>query len=145
MLLGEVRDIAAQMEQASLFVLSSRSEGFPIVLLEAMSKGLPAVSYDCPNGPSELIDDGRTGFLIPAGDMDALGEAILELICDEPKRRRFGAAAAERAEYYALPRIGALWDQLMSDVVAGSELRSSRQDLNRHEPLDGLGASGPGL
>jgi glycosyltransferase involved in cell wall biosynthesis len=123
LLLGEVRNIAAQMEQASIFVLSSRSEGFPIVVLEAMSKGLPTVSYDCPNGPAELIEDGRTGFLIPAGDKDALGEAILELIRDEPKRRRFGAAAAERAERYALPRIGALWDDLLSDVVMLSEHR----------------------
>jgi glycosyltransferase involved in cell wall biosynthesis len=124
-LLGDVRDMAAEFEQASMFVLSSRSEGFPIVLLEAMSKGLPAVSFDCPNGPADLIEEGRTGFLVPPGDVEGLGEAILELIRDEPKRRRFGAAAAERAERYALPRIGALWDDLLSEVLAASELPTS--------------------
>ena len=103
-----------------MFVLSSRSEGFPMVLLEAMSQGLPAVSFDCPTGPAEIIEDGRTGFLVPAGDVDALGEAILELIRDESKRRRFGAAAAERAEDYSPGRIGALWDDLVAEVAQRS-------------------------
>jgi glycosyltransferase involved in cell wall biosynthesis len=130
-LFGDARDMAAQFEQASMFVLSSRSEGFPMVLLEAMSKGLPAVSFDCPNGPAELIEDGRTGFLVPPGDVDALGEAILELIRDEPKRRRFGAAAAERAQCYALPSIGARWDALVSDAYSTSLAASSASSRSR--------------
>ncbi len=117
MLVGQVTDMALQMEQASIFVLSSRWEGFPMVLLEAMTKGLPVVSFDCPTGPADIVEDGRTGFLVSDGDVDALGEAILELIRDEPKRRRFGAAAAERAKAFTLPRIGRLWEELLADLA----------------------------
>ena len=113
---GRVSDMATQMEQASIFVLSSRWEGFPMVLLEAMSKGLPVVSFDCPTGPADIVQDGRTGFLVRAGDVKALAERIEDLIGDDRARQRFGAAAVERAEDFALARIGRLWDQLLADV-----------------------------
>lgn len=108
--------MAARMEQASIFVLSSRWEGFPMVLLEAMTKGLPVVSFDCPMGPADIVEDGRTGFLVPDGDVGALAASILELVRDEPKRRRFGAAAAERAQAFTLPRIGPRWEELLADL-----------------------------
>jgi glycosyltransferase involved in cell wall biosynthesis len=120
-LLGNVRNMADQFEQASLFVLSSRREGFPMVLIEAMSKGLPVVSFDVPTGPADLVADGVTGFLVPKGDGDALAEAMLELIRDEPKRRRFGAAAAERAQEYSLSKVGRSWDELLADLAGGPE------------------------
>jgi glycosyltransferase involved in cell wall biosynthesis len=116
-LLGNVRNMADQFEQASIFVLSSRREGFPMVLIEAMSKGLPVVSFDVPTGPAELVEDGVTGFLLPKGDVDAMAEAMLELIRDEPKRRRFGAAAAERAQEYTIATVGQQWDDLLADLV----------------------------
>jgi glycosyltransferase involved in cell wall biosynthesis len=117
LLLGRVRYIARHMECASLFVMTSRFEGFPMALLEAMSKGLPAVSFDTPTGPAEIIEDGRTGFLVPDGDVDALREAMLELIRDEPKRRRFGAAAAERAAAFGIDEVGARWEHLLAEVL----------------------------
>lgn len=108
----------AEMERASMFVLSSRWEGFPLVLIEAMSKGLPIVAFDCPTGPAELVEHGVTGLLVPPEDVDGLAAAMLELIRDEEKRRRFGAAALERAEDYMLERIGKEWDALLSEVTA---------------------------
>lgn len=119
LLLGNVRDMAWQMEHASLFALASRWEGLPMVLIEAMTNGLPVVSFDCPTGPADIIDDGVNGFLVPEGDVDGLREAMLELIRDEPKRRRFGAAAAERAEQYTPDVVAQAWEQLFADVAAG--------------------------
>jgi glycosyltransferase involved in cell wall biosynthesis len=116
LMLGPVTDMARQMEQASLFVMASRFEGFPMVLIEAMSKGLPVVSFDIPTGPADIIEDGRTGFLVADGDVEAFEDAIVELIRDEPKRRRFGAAAAERATEFSLEKVGARWDALLADV-----------------------------
>jgi glycosyltransferase involved in cell wall biosynthesis len=114
---GWIGNIAAEYERASIFALSSRSEGFPVVLLEAMSKGLPVVAFDCPTGPADIIEGGRNGFLIPAGDVDAFAEALLELIRDEPKRRAFGQAAAERAAEWQGSRIVPLWERLLDELT----------------------------
>ena len=128
-LLGKVRmrRVAELMEHASIFVLSSRSEGFPMVLLEAMSKGLPVVSYDCPTGPADIIDHGRNGLLVPLEDVDALGEAILTLMRDEPLRRRLAAAAVERAAEYSMEHVGARWDDLLAEL-----LRAPARDGPQH-------------
>jgi glycosyltransferase involved in cell wall biosynthesis len=131
-LLGNVRNMAEQFEQASLFVLSSRREGFPMVLIEAMSKGLPVVSFDVPTGPADLVAHGETGFLVPRGDGDALADAMLELIRDEPKRRRFGAAAAERAREYSLEKVGRSWDELLTRL-AGAPGGPARRPGNEPE------------
>jgi glycosyltransferase involved in cell wall biosynthesis len=114
--LGLVNNMARQMELASLFVLSSSWEGFPMVIIEAMSKGLPVVAFDCPTGPADIVEHGVTGFLVPAGDVQGLAEAMLELIRDRPKRQRFGAAAAERAKEYTSSRVGPRWDALIAEV-----------------------------
>jgi glycosyltransferase involved in cell wall biosynthesis len=115
-MLGHVSDMGRQMQDASMFVMSSRWEGFPMVLIEAMSKGLPVVSFDCPTGPADIVEHGATGFLVPQGDEQALADAMLELIRDDAKRRRFGAAAAESAAQYTLAQVGPRWDALLAEV-----------------------------
>jgi GalNAc-alpha-(1->4)-GalNAc-alpha-(1->3)-diNAcBac-PP-undecaprenol alpha-1,4-N-acetyl-D-galactosaminyltransferase len=75
------------------------------------------VAFDCPTGPADIVEDGRTGFLIPAGDVDAFAEALLELIRDEPKRRAFGQAAAERAAEWQGSRIVPLWERLLDELT----------------------------
>jgi glycosyltransferase involved in cell wall biosynthesis len=117
-LLGDVRRIEEQMEAASIFVMSSRFEGFPMVLIEAMSKGLPIVSFDCPTGPAEIVDSGVDGILVPDGDEAALTAALLELIRDDAKRRRYGEAAVEKARSFSLERIGPQWEQLLDGFAA---------------------------
>lgn len=111
------RDMEAEMERASVFVLSSRFEGFPMVLVEAMSKGLPVVAFDCQTGPAEIVEDGVNGFLVPFGDLDALAARIVELIRDEELRRRFGAAAIERAQNYTSDLVVQRWEALLSEVA----------------------------
>ena len=118
-LMGPVQDLEQQMAGASLFALSSRFEGLPMVMLEAMSNGLPVVSFDCPTGPRELIDDGEDGTLVPDGDVDALASAITDLIEDEQKRRRYGAAAADKAAAFSLATVGQQWDALLDDLRDG--------------------------
>jgi glycosyltransferase involved in cell wall biosynthesis len=128
---GAVQDIGREMEQASLFAMSSRWEGFPLVLVEAMSKGLPVVAFDCPTGPADIVEHGRTGILVPNGDRKAFAQAMLELMRDEEKRRRFGAAAAERAEQFGIARVGAQWDELLAELLAADQPRTRLSRLQR--------------
>jgi glycosyltransferase involved in cell wall biosynthesis len=115
-LMGTDRSLDEHMANASLFVLSSRFEGLPMVMLEAMSKGLPIVSFDCPTGPSEVIGHGQDGILVPDGDGDALAAGMIDLIGDEDKRRRYGAAAAEAATRFSLTEVGAQWETLLASL-----------------------------
>ena len=88
-LMGVTNDMESAYLNSSIFVLSSRYEGFPLVLEEAMLCGLPIVSYNCPAGPSELIKNGINGFLIsPVGDVTGLADNICKLIEDEKLRKR---------------------------------------------------------
>ena len=117
LLLGATRDLGAALAQGSLFVLSSRFEGFGIVVVEAMSKGLAVVSFDCPRGPGEIIDDGRDGVLVPPGDVPALSRALLEVVGDEERRRALGAAALETARRYDPAAVGKSWVTLMDELA----------------------------
>jgi glycosyltransferase involved in cell wall biosynthesis len=111
------RDLDEEMANASIFVLSSRFEGFPLVLLEAMSKGMAVVSFDCPTGPSDVVDDHRNGILVPPRDVDALAAGIAEMIEDEELRRRCGPAAIETARDYTIEAIGPLWEALFDELA----------------------------
>jgi glycosyltransferase involved in cell wall biosynthesis len=110
-------DLEEEMANASIFALSSRFEGFPVVLLEAMSKGMAVVSYDCPTGPAELIDDHRNGILVPAGDVDAFAAGLRELMQDEELRRRCAASAVETASEYTVEAIGRRWEALLDELA----------------------------
>jgi glycosyltransferase involved in cell wall biosynthesis len=116
-LMGPTRELGKALAEASLFVLSSRFEGFGLVILEAMSVGLPVVSFDCPRGPGEIIDDGRDGVLVPPGDVAALSRALLEVVGDEEKRRALGVAALETARRYDPAAVGKSWVTLMDELA----------------------------
>jgi glycosyltransferase involved in cell wall biosynthesis len=117
-LMGSTRELGAALAQGSLFVLSSRWEGFGLVIVEAMSRGLPVVSFDCPRGPSDIITDGRDGLLVPEQDTAALGAAMERLIDDVATRKAMGAAALERARDYDADAIAARWASLLDELRA---------------------------
>ncbi|MEP0566480.1 MAG: glycosyltransferase, partial [Paracoccaceae bacterium] len=81
---GYVDNPFAFLSRASLFVLSSRNEGLPGVLIQAMACGCPVVSTDCPHGPREILDDGRFGPLVPVGNVAALSKAMAEVLDHPP-------------------------------------------------------------
>jgi glycosyltransferase involved in cell wall biosynthesis len=106
--------LGERMAEASTYVLSSRFEGFPLVLLEAMAAGLAVVSFDCPTGPNEIVTDGVDGLLVPPEDVGALAAALDRVMADEALRRRFAAAAPAAVRRYSSSEVGQRWDALLA-------------------------------
>jgi glycosyltransferase involved in cell wall biosynthesis len=115
------QDMSVEMAEASIFALSSRFEGFPLILLEAMSKAMAVVAFDCPTGPGDIIDDHENGLLVPEKDVDALAAALSEMMADEDLRRHCAPRAAQTAHEYTMEVVGPQWDALFG------ELRGARQ------------------
>ena len=110
---GPARNLGEAMQRASVFALSSRFEGMPLVLLEAMSKGLPVVSFDCPTGPRDVIEDHCNGILVPPGNVEAFSVGLRELVADDALRHRLGAEARNTAGRYSTRDIGERWESLI--------------------------------
>ena len=102
--------------ESSIYVMSSRFEGFPMVLLEAMSCGLPCVSFDCPNGARDIIEDGKNGFLVAYLNVSMLAEKICSLIEDENLRKEMGKQAKSFVAKYSEDRIMAMWVCLFNEL-----------------------------
>jgi glycosyltransferase involved in cell wall biosynthesis len=116
-LAGPTDDVPGEMVQASIYALSSRHEGFPLVLLEAMSKGMAVVAFDCPTGPGDIIEDHVNGVLVPPRDPTAFSAALKEMVEDAELRRRCGPAAIETARAYTMAAIGPKWDEMLQTLV----------------------------
>lgn len=116
-LMGQTPNIPLELLSSSIFALSSRFEGFGLAILEAMSYGLPVVSYACPFGPGDIIRDGVDGFLVPPGNEAMLAERICQLIEDENLRHKMGAAALERAKEFSFEKVIPMWTALFEELV----------------------------
>ncbi|NJO38812.1 MAG: glycosyltransferase family 4 protein [Rhizobiales bacterium] len=117
---GVTEKHGAWIGMAGLFVLSSRHEGMPNVLLEAMAAGLPVVAFDCPFGPGEMIDHGENGLLVPPEDVAALSRSLAVLMASDDERMRLGRNAESTAECYRLETIMRQWSNLLDTVDAGN-------------------------
>lgn len=113
---GKLSSVDNILRRASMFILSSRYEGFPNVLLEAMSYGLPVLSFDCPSGPRFIIEDGVNGMLVPAEDVNALASAMDRLMADRDERGRLGRQARDIVGTFSLDKIMNSWYQILIAV-----------------------------
>lgn len=112
---GFTRNRDEVMHRADLFVLSSRFEGFPNVLLEAMASGLPVVSFDCPTGPARIIRNGIDGILVPALDVAALSECLERLMANEGERDRLATNGLEVTQRFNVDAIMGKWEKLVRE------------------------------
>lgn len=114
---GRAGNVGSWYERADLYVLSSRVEGFPNTLGEAMAHGCAAVSFDCDTGPRDLIRQELDGLLVPPGDVGALAQALGRLMQDDMLRGQMAGRALEVRSRYSMQRVLGLWDELFADVI----------------------------
>ncbi|GAA4088190.1 glycosyltransferase family 4 protein [Nonomuraea soli] len=117
-MMGPTPDVYAALEQASVFVLSSRHEGFPMTILEAMAKGLAVVSFASPHGPKEMITHEFDGLLVKPRTEDNLAAALNRVIEDEQLRADLAAGALDTAKTYDVEAVGAQWEALFEELLA---------------------------
>jgi glycosyltransferase involved in cell wall biosynthesis len=115
---GLVKNIDTFFSQASIFVLSSRFEGFPNVLCEAMAAGLPCISFNCNSGPSDIIDQNINGILVGNDKKNELSKAINDLINNEDKRNSLGREAKKIDARLILRKIMAQWEDTVLKITA---------------------------
>ena len=113
---GRAGNVGQWYEAADLYVMTSRFEGFPNTLAEAMAHGLSAVSFDCDTGPRDIIRHGVDGLLAPADNVDVLEKALRRIMSDESLRRRFAARAMEVRERFSLEKVAGMWERLFDEV-----------------------------
>ena len=117
---GPASNVPDELARASVFVLSSRAEGFPVALIEAMAAGLAVVAFDCQTGPAEIIRNRHDGILVRANDVAGLAAALEELMCDVELRRTLGSASQASARRFDRETIGRSWTRLLDELLASS-------------------------
>lgn len=129
---GVSRDMPGEWAKASISALTSRAEGYPLVIQEAMAAGVPVVSYDCPSGPREIITHEVDGLLVTPGSEPALAAALWRLADDQDLRTRLGTAAARRAEAWDPAALASQWEQVFADALAHHAQSGVRRLARRH-------------
>lgn len=109
-------DIEEKYKSASIFVLSSRDEGFGLALVEAMTMGLPVVSFDCESGPKEIIRDKYNGIKVEPNNTDMLASSMLNLMKDKEMREKIGVNAYESSKQYKIETFVDQWIRLLESL-----------------------------
>ena len=122
---GSVKNPEDHYRSAGLFVLSSRYEGFPNALLEAMASGCAVIAADCPGGISQIITNGANGLLVPPNNVQALAEALDRLLTNRAERDRLGSQAEQVRTRFSMERIRTLWNTVLDDVSRTGDLALS--------------------
>lgn len=113
-----VVNIEKKYLESSIFVLPSRSEGFGMVLIEAMSCSVPVISFDCPNGPKDIITNKEDGFLIENGNVNEFAKKLKSLMENENLRKKMGTKGKENAKRYEARKIVNIWDELFKNLTS---------------------------
>jgi glycosyltransferase involved in cell wall biosynthesis len=114
---GRTNDVEQEYCQSSVFVLSSRFEGFGMVITEAMACGLPVVSFDCPWGPRSIIKHGVSGLLVENGNVEALAEGLSRMMSDDALRSDCSAAGLKAVQRYRMESVAETWKQLFDELM----------------------------
>lgn len=117
-LIGSTKDISSYYNRAGIFAFTSRFEGFPNALIEAMHFGVPSISTNCPTGPSEIIKHGENGFLIPVDDKEELKAGLNELITNPEKRNKFSIEGMKSVEKFKSDNVIKQWDELIKRCLS---------------------------
>lgn len=113
---GRTNEVEKAYVDSDLFVLSSRFEGFGMVIVEAMACGLPVVAFDCPWGPRSIISDGEDGLLAENGNVQALADNLVRLMGDEHLRRSMGQAGVKNVQRFSIDKIAGRWKMLFESL-----------------------------
>lgn len=117
LLRGETLNHNEIYSESDCLVLSSKYEGWGLVLTEAMAYGLPVIAYDCPCGPKDIIIDGKNGFLIPLNNECIMADKICLLLGNEHLRKEMGKAALDRVKDFNIDKIITLWENLFNKML----------------------------
>jgi glycosyltransferase involved in cell wall biosynthesis len=113
---GRTDDVEKEYCNSSIFVLSSRFEGFGMVLLEAMACGLAVVSFDCPCGPKDIVKDGEDGLLVENGNIDLLASSLSRLMNDETLRQSMSKTGQKNAQRFSIDYVADQWRRLFESL-----------------------------
>ncbi|WP_121171908.1 glycosyltransferase family 4 protein [Kushneria sinocarnis] len=116
--LPATKDVDHYYRNASILAMTSRFEGFPMVLLEAQSYGLPIVAFDCDTGPAEIISDGESGFLVAQGDTHGFAHQLASLIQDSELRMKFSANARDSVSRFKPEAIVVQWNRYLENLMS---------------------------
>lgn len=114
---GPTTDIQREYVNSSLFVFTSRFEGFGMVLVEAMACGLPVVSFACPCGPKDIVRDGEDGFLVENGNIDELVQQLMKLMVDHRLRTAFARHAQQNAQRFNIEQTALRWKSVFESCT----------------------------
>lgn len=116
-LAGVTKNVRLELEKSAFYVMSSRSEGLPMVLIESITCGLPIVAFDCETGPREIIENNGCGILVENGNIKKLAEAISFMITNKKIRLEMSKKAVEKAKDYELSHIMEKWEQVFFEII----------------------------
>lgn len=117
---GRSSDMARELADAGIFVLSSDYEGMPNALMEALAAGIPSIATDCPcGGPADLIDTGENGILVPVGSIQGMEDGLRALLLDVEARIRLSQGSKKSMEGYKTEKICKRWEEVVSECISG--------------------------
>ena len=122
---GVTRNVQEELLNSDFYVMSSRYEGLPMVLLESIANGLPIVSFDCPTGPAEIIENNDCGLLALNANVNDLSEKILYMIENQNERIRMSTVALKKSKKYSIRLIMEQWEKLFTEMMMKKKVRAN--------------------